>query len=140
MQDPKPYLDSLFDLIFQGLSRLFVLSFENHTKYYIPTIEIKYYNVMIYDQLLKNQLKIIEKTYDNFQKIAICQGDDYTIVCLLNLFNKYYKMITIDLCKQQAADSDPKAIQQINFTGNLARDLNANTICFSLLKKQKIPF
>ena len=49
-------------------------------------------------------------------------------------------MITIDLCKQQAAGSDPKAAHQINFTGNIARDLNANTICFSLLKKQKIPF
>ena len=28
-------------------------------------------------------------------------------------------MITIDLSKQQALDADPKAIQQINFTGNL---------------------
>ena len=29
-------------------------------------------------------------------------------------------MIAIDLSKQQALDSDPKAIQQINFTGNTA--------------------
>ena len=28
-------------------------------------------------------------------------------------------MIAIDLSKQQALDADPKAIQQINFTGNL---------------------
>ena len=28
-------------------------------------------------------------------------------------------MIAIDLSKQQALDVDPKAIQQINFTGNL---------------------
>ena len=28
-------------------------------------------------------------------------------------------MIAIDLSKQQALDSDPKGIQQINFTGNL---------------------
>ena len=28
-------------------------------------------------------------------------------------------MITIDLSKQQASDADPKAIQQISFTGNL---------------------
>ena len=28
-------------------------------------------------------------------------------------------MIAIDLSKQQALDTDPKAIQQINFTGNL---------------------
>ena len=28
-------------------------------------------------------------------------------------------MIAIDLSKQQALDADPKAIEQINFTGNL---------------------
>ena len=28
-------------------------------------------------------------------------------------------MIAIDSSKQQALDTDPKAIQQINFTGNL---------------------
>ena len=28
-------------------------------------------------------------------------------------------MITIDLSKQQALDTDPRAIQQINFTANL---------------------
>ena len=38
----------------------------------------------------------------------------------LYLFKKnYYKMIAIDLSKQQALDPDPKAIQQINFTANL---------------------
>ena len=52
------------------------------------------------------------------------QGDDYTTGCLLdyNYFNKHYKMIVIDLSKQQALDVDPKAIQQINFTGNIDRD------------------
>ena len=38
-------------------------------------------------------------------------------------------MIVIDLSKQQALDHHPKAIQQINFTGNLNRDGNA-TIFF----------
>ena len=28
-------------------------------------------------------------------------------------------MIAIDLSKQEALDADPKAIQQINFTGNI---------------------
>ena len=60
-------------------------------------------------------------TYDNIRKIATGQGDDYTIGCLLdyNYFKKHYKMIAIDLSKQQALDADPKSIQQINFTGNL---------------------
>ena len=30
-------------------------------------------------------------------------------------------MIVVDLSKQQALDADPKAIQQINFIGNLDR-------------------
>ena len=47
-------------------------------------------------------------------------------------------MIAVDLSKQQALDTDPKAIQQINFTGNLDRP--AGAAMFSLLKKQKKPF
>ena len=44
-----------------------------------------------------------------------------TLGCLLdyNYFNNYYKMIAMDLSKQQALDPNPKAIQQINFTDNL---------------------
>ena len=34
-------------------------------------------------------------------------------------------MIAIDLSKQQALTADPKAIEQINFTGNLDRAVNA---------------
>ena len=36
-------------------------------------------------------------------------------------FKKYYKLISVDLSKQQKLDADPKTIQQINFTGNLDR-------------------
>ena len=32
------------------------------------------------------------------------------------------EMIAIDLSKQQELDSDPKQLQPINFTGNLAHD------------------
>ena len=38
-------------------------------------------------------------------------------------------MIARDLSKQQAHDADPKAIQQINFTGNLEQD-NSETMFF----------
>ena len=48
-------------------------------------------------------------------------------------------MIAIDLSKQQALDTDPKTIQQMNFTGNLERDIEVQQY-FSLLKKQKKPF
>ena len=36
-------------------------------------------------------------------------------------FKENYKLIAIDLRKQQALDADPRAIQQINFTANLDR-------------------
>ena len=44
-------------------------------------------------------------------------------------------MIIIDLRKQQEFDADPKAIQQINFTGNL--DQNRNTAMFFLIEEGK---
>ena len=37
-------------------------------------------------------------------------------------------MIAIDLSKKQALDTDPKAIQQINFTANLDRSGNTRTL------------
>ena len=73
----------------------------------------------VFDQPINNMIK----TYENIRKINIGQGDDYTTGCLLDYsyFKKYYKMIAIDLSKQQALDADPKGIQQINFTANLDR-------------------
>ena len=44
-------------------------------------------------------------------------------------FKKYYKLIAIDLIKQKKLDADPKAIQQIHFTGNLTRGRGAK-MCF----------
>ena len=51
------------------------------------------------------------------------QGDECTTGYLLDYlyFKKYYKLIAIDLSKQQKLDADPKAIKQIHFTGNLDR-------------------
>ena len=53
------------------------------------------------------------KTYENIRKIATGQGDDYTTGCFLNYScsKDQYKMIAIDLSKQQALDADPRAIQ-----------------------------
>ena len=44
-------------------------------------------------------------------------------------------MITIYLSKQQALNADPKAMQQINFTGNLERDNGA--IIFFIIEEAK---
>ena len=70
-----------------------------------------------FNQKVKNDLR----TYDNIQKTMIGQEDDYATGCILDYpyFKEYYKLTAIDLSKQQALDTDPKAIQQINFTVNL---------------------
>ena len=138
VQEWNWYLDYLTDPSFQGVNSIFVLSFENnigwasYKRYYLPQVEIKDYNVMInglnfFDRPVKNNLTI----YDNIQKIATGQGDDYITGCLLDYpyFKTYYKMIAIDLSKQQALDADSKTIQQINFTANL--DQPGNTTFFT---------
>ena len=58
-------------------------------------------------------------------------GDDCKTGCLLNYiyFENDYKMIAIDLCKQRPLNTDPKAIQKINFTGNLDRARDTTMFC-----------
>ena len=79
------------------------------------------------------------RTYDNTKKIAADQADDYTTGCLLyfDYTTKHYKMIAIDLSKEQALDADPKAIQQIKFIGNLEGD-NAATMFFIIEEAKEI--
>ena len=140
----NPNLNHLVEPRFQGVNRLFVLAFENDDdrtsdeQYYLPTVEIKDYNIMIngenfFDQPIKNN----KVTYDNIRKIATGQGDYYTTDCLLDYtyFANTYKMIAVDLSKQQALDADPRAIQQINFTANL--DRAGNTRVYFILEEAK---
>ena len=111
----NPNLNHLVEPSFQGINKLFVLAFEND----VQRTSSKRYYLPLSDQPIKNN----KVTYENIRKIATGQGDDYTTGCLLDYtyFKKYYKMIAIDLSKQQALDADPKAIQQINFIANLDR-------------------
>ena len=86
-----------------------------------------------FDQPINSDLK----TYESIRKIATGQGDDYTTSYFLDYsyFKDYYKMITIDLSKQQVLDADPIAIQQINFTANLGRA--GNTTMFIITEEAK---
>ena len=140
----NPNLNHLIEPSFQRVNRLFVLEFENDddrtssNEYYLPTVEIKDYNITIngenfFDQPIKNN----KVTYGNIRKIATGQGDDYTTGCLLDYpyFADTYKMIAVDLSKQQALDADPRAIQQINFTANL--DRAENTRVYFILEEEK---
>ena len=113
-------LNHLIEPSFQGVNRLFVLAFEDdeqwtsNKRYYIPNV-----------------------AYENIGNIATGQGDDYTTSCLLDYiyFKNYYKMIAVDLSKQQALDADPIAIQQNNFTANL--DRAGNTRFYFILEEAK---
>ena len=109
-------MDYLVDPIFQRVNRLFVLLFENNAhrtsyKQHVHlTIEIKDYNVMIDGkntvvQRVKNNLR----KYETIQKISTSKGDDCTTGFLpdYSYFKDYYKIIAINLSKQQFLDADP---------------------------------
>ena len=140
----NPNLNHLIEPSFQGVNRLFILAYENDTQrksakgYYIPNVEIKNYNVMVngenfFDQPIKNN----KVTNENIRKIATGQGGDYTTGCLLDYpyFKDSYKMIAVDLSKQQALDADPRAIQQLNLTANLHRA--GNTRIYFIIEEAK---
>ena len=125
----------------QGLKR-----FENkenrtvNTKYNFPTVEITNYNVIInwesfFDQPVKNNLR----KKNNIIKMSTVQKRYYASGCLsdYNYFNNYYKILAIDLSKQEAPDPDLKPIQQSNFSGNLSRKVNAKKNFFFLIEEVK---
>ena len=138
-------MNHLVDPSFQGINRLFVLSFENeddrtsHSTYYLPKVEIKDYNVMIDGKnvfinqqiAILRHMKILEKLILVKEMTTQPTGRflDYSY------FKGYYKMIAIDLSKQQVLDADPTAIQQINFTANL--DSAGNTTIFFIIEEAK---
>ena len=106
------------DPSFQGVNRfdLILLSFEDNvvrtgqTEYFLLKVEIKNNNV------IKNNQKI----YENIEKTASGQWDNYITGCLwVYPCIKKTKLITVDLSKQQALDADLKAMQQINFSANM---------------------
>ena len=107
IQAPNPYLDYLMDPSFLEVNRRFVLSFEVNAD---RTVQSEYY---IPTLEIKDCNFIIDGRY---------------------FFNKPIKIIySIDISKQQALDAYPKAIEQINFTRNLAREGNANTTFFFII-------
>ena len=92
----------------------------------------------LFDQPVKNN----KLTHENIRKIASGQGDDYTTGCLLDYayFKDNYKIIAIDLSKQQALDADPRAILQINCTANLDCESNTRTFIIKGVKQTALGF
>ena len=110
------------DLSFQGVNRIFVMTYNRvdgqptrngQKKYYLPRISLNKYNVIIdginfYDNPIESD---IEK-YRELKKVMIGKGKDYTTGSLLdfNYFLKHYKLVAVDLSKQKELDADPRAI------------------------------
>ena len=78
----------------------------------------------------------MNKTYENIRKIATGKGDDYTTGCLLDYsyFKENYKIIAIDISRQNELDADPRATQQINFT---AKYRAGNKTIFFIIEEAK---
>ena len=138
-------LNYLIDPTFTKVNRLFVLSFENEndrtsfSKYYVPNVQIKDFNVLIdgksfFDMPIKNE----EETYE--QIIEMGRNNDYTTGNLLDYeyFSKHYKLIAIDLSKQIELEN-PDLKQQINFIGKLERNEGA-TMFFIIEKSEETTF
>ena len=96
-----PNLNHLVGPSFQGVKKLFVLTFEDdaqrpsNKRYYLPNVEMKDYNVMIHGKKLNQPVKANKVTNENIRKIATGQGNDYTTSSLLDyIYSKnYYEML-----------------------------------------------
>ena len=76
------------------------------------------------------------KTEEAYEKIIdISRNNEYTTDNLLDYdyFKKHYKLIAIDLSKQQALQENEDLIQQINFIGRLENVANV----FIIIKKKE---
>ena len=119
-------LNILIDPTFTNVNRLLVLAYQNandrqsFSQFYLPRVMIKDFNVIIdklafFDLPIKTEEEAYEKNID------ISRNNEYTTGNLLDYdyFKKYYKLIAIDLSKQQVLHENKDLIQQINFIGRL---------------------
>ena len=99
-QTKTNYINYLIDPAFVKVNRLFVLSFKyeedrtSFSKFYVPKVEIKDFNVLIdgkrfFDVPVKNKEEAYEKI------MSISKNNDYTTGNLLDYeyFSKHYKLI-----------------------------------------------
>ena len=133
-------LNILIDPTFTNVNRLFVLAYQNaddrqsFSQFYLPRVMVKDFNVII-DQLAFFDLpiKTEEEAYEKI--IDISRNNEYTTGNLLDYdySKKYYKLIAIDLSKQQVLQENEDLIQQINFIGKLEETANV----FIIIEKKE---
>ena len=124
-------LNILIDPTFTNVNRLFVLAYQNaddrqsFSQFYLPKVLINDFNVII-DKLAYFDLptKTEEETYEKV--IDISRNNEYTTGNLLDYdyFKKHYKLIAIDLSKQQVLQENEDLIQKINFIGKIEEAAN----------------
>ena len=141
----------VLDTFFQGVSRLFVMGFDNgtvkrntadeksHRRYYLPRIKIKDYKVLIdgrnfYDQNINGPIT----RYTELLKLTPGRSEDYTTGCLIDYdyYLKDYNIAAMDLSHQAVLTTDPKTIQQIEFMYKLDANLSADILTVSEKEKQ----
>ena len=121
-------LNILIDPTFTNVNRLFVLAYQNvddrqsFSQYYLPNVIID--KLAFFDLPIKTEEEAYEKIID------ISRNNEYTTGNLLDYdyFKKYYKLIAIDLSKQQVLQENEDLIQQINFIGKLEEAANVSII------------
>ena len=133
-------LNILIDPTFTNVNGLFVLAYQtandrqSFSQFYIPRVMVKDFNAII-DKLVFFDLpiKTEEEAYEKI--IDISRNNEYTTGNLLDYdyFKKYYKLITIDLSKEQVLQENKDLIQQINFIGKLEEAANV----FIIIEKKE---
>ena len=124
-------LNILIDPPFTNVNKLFVLAYrtaddrQSFSQFYLPRVMVKDCNVII-DELAfpSSPIKTEEEAYEKI--IDISRNNEYTTGNLLDYhyFKKHYKLIAIDLSKQQVLQENEDLIQQINFIGRLTEAAN----------------
>ena len=130
----------LIDPTFTKVNRLFVLAYQNSddrqsfSQFYLPKVLVKDLNVII-DELAFFDLpiKTEEEAYEKI--IDICRNNEYTTGDLLDYdyFKKHYKLIAINLSKQQVLQENEDLIQQVSFIGRLTEAANV----FIIIEKKE---
>ena len=133
-------LNILIDTTFTNVNRLLVLAYQtandrqSFSRFYLPRVMVKDYNVIIdklafFDLPIKTEEEAYEKNID------ISRNNEYATGNLLDYdyFKKYYKLIAIDLSKQQVLRENEDLIQQINFIGKLEEAANV----FIIIEKKE---
>ena len=107
---------------------------QSFIQFYLPRVMVKDYNV-VFDKLafFEFPIKTEEEAYEKI--IDISRNNEYTTGNLLDYdyFKKYYKLIAIDLSKQQVLHENEDLIQQINFIAKLEEAANV----FIIIEKKE---